>query len=158
MGCRLLGGDLAGIIAGSVARDIAGLGVGILTVVADGWNAGLRFVVVVVAKDGGAFERLALGDANEEVVGAEAGVGNEREGDGWEVGTGFARAAAGAHPFGCRMCGNGAIGRRRRCGGLRWVELAGGWLVADALTIALGGLGELEREGPVRVVIVPEQS
>lgn len=109
-------GAVAGTVAG-FAGDVAGLCGGVFAALASGWNPGLKVVcAVVVAKDGGAFERLAVGDADEEVVGAKAGVGNQREGDGWEVGSGFARAAPGAHPFGCRI--RGALSRERRSGSL----------------------------------------
>ncbi|MGZ6307824.1 MAG: hypothetical protein ACXWP6_15295 [Ktedonobacterales bacterium] len=85
---------------------VGGLCGGTFAALTSGWNLGLEVVGVVVAKDGGALERLALGDAYKKVVGTEAGVRDKREGDGWEIGGGFARAAAGAHPFGCRICGN----------------------------------------------------
>ena len=108
----------AGDLTRIVADLIAGLGVGVFAMVADGWSCGQELVVVVVVKDGCAFERLALGDANEEVVGAEASVWNEREGDRREVEAGFARAAAGARPFGRRTCDAVASGGRHRRGGL----------------------------------------
>lgn len=69
----ILSGDFAGIV-GIIAGGIAGL-YGALAALASGRNLELG-LVGVVAEDKCWFEGLAFGDANEEVVRAEAGVGN----------------------------------------------------------------------------------
>ncbi len=155
------GGVFVGcLLVGIAVKGAAGLCAGVLAALAAGWDAGLG-VAVVVVPDGYAFERLALGDADEEVVGAERDIGDQRKRDGREVGGGFARAATGAHSPGRRVrggVGGGVEGRRQGGGSLRWIELAGGRFVADALTVTLGSLGELDGKRPVRVVVVPEES
>ncbi len=104
-------------------------------------------VFEIVVPAGNAPELIALLDADEEIVGAQVRRRNETQRDRRQ------RHAA------LRAAANRAR-RGRLLRGLRLgrIELTGGRLVADALAIAIGGLGELERQRTAGVVVVPEES
>lgn len=104
-------------------------------------------VFEVVVPAGNTPELVALRDADEEVVGAQVRRRDEVQGDRRQRNAAL-RAAAKRGGRGRLLCGL-RLGR---------VELAGGRLVADTLTKAIGGLGELERERAAGVVVVPEES
>jgi hypothetical protein len=91
---------------------------------------------------GDALQAVAFLDADEEVVRAQGFVGDEAQRDR----RGFGRTAALAAWLG--------LGGGGECG----IELAGGRLVAHALAVALGGVGDLEGDGTADVVVVPQQS
>jgi hypothetical protein len=116
-----------------------------------GGAGGDRRIFVIfgrIAPAHGTLEPFALGDADEEVVRAEVFGGHEAQ-----------RGLLRREDVG--VCAGGATRtslRRPRRGGLGGVELAGGWLVADALAIALGGLGDLLGKRTMGIVIIPENA
>jgi len=106
-------------------------------------------VVLFIAPTGGAKGGFADLDTNEEVVGAQVLIRDEAQGNGR---LGGARAGAGA----VRLLTGGDSGWSG--GNESRVELAGGRLETNTLAVAIGGIGQLLREGAVRVVVVPEES
>jgi hypothetical protein len=113
------------------------------------WAGGgaLDKVFEIVVPAGNAPEPVAFLDADEEVVGAQVRRRDEPQRDRRQWNATLCAAA--------NRAGHGRLLRRLRLSG---VELAGGRLVADALAIALGRLGELERQRAAGVVVVPEES
>src|SRR5260370_38870312 len=105
-------------------------------------------IVERIAPADGTLEPFALGDADEEVVRAEVFGGHEAQ-----------RGRLRREDVG--VCAGGATRaslRRPRRGGLGGVELASGRLVADALAIALGGLGDLLGKRTMGIVVIPENA
>ena len=109
---------------------------------------GRRVIVIVrrIAPTGGTLEPLALGDTDEEVVRAQVFGGHEAQ-----------RRLLRREDVGAGGAARASLGGPRR-GGLGGVELAGGRLVANALAIALGGLGDLLSKWTMGIVIIPENA